>query len=101
MERVACAVLIRGYTGPQPHPDFDQRLHRIQGKHLSPSMLPFLTNPSLGRSEGFLYACSWALTHSWFAFLVPVFPAGLHSTLEARKMVGSNDPEEGATQSRT
>jgi hypothetical protein len=32
MERVtvACAVLIRGYTGPQPHPDSDQQLRRIK-----------------------------------------------------------------------
>ena len=30
MDRVACAVLIRGYTGPHPHPDFDQQLRRIK-----------------------------------------------------------------------
>lgn len=30
MERVACAILIRGYTGPQPNPDFDQQMRRIK-----------------------------------------------------------------------
>lgn len=59
-------------------------------------MLLFLTNPSLDRSEGFLYACSWALiAGSLFLCRCSPWPA---FTLEARSMVGSNDPEEGTTQ---
>jgi hypothetical protein len=47
MERVACAVLIRGYTGPQPHPDFDQQLRRIKANIL-PFHVALLDKPFLG-----------------------------------------------------
>ena len=44
-----------------------------------PFLLLFLTNPSLGRSEGFLYACSWALIiGSLFTCLCQCSPACIH-----------------------
>ncbi len=47
MERVACAVLIRGYTGPQPHPDFDQQLRRIKA-NIFPVYVALLGKPFIG-----------------------------------------------------
>ena len=47
MERVACAVLIRGYTVPQPHPDFDQQLRRIKA-NIFPFHVVLLGKPLVG-----------------------------------------------------
>ena len=56
------------------------RLTTAQNQRQSfPSLLLFLTNPSLGRSEGFLYACSWVLiTGSFFTCWCQCSPACIH-----------------------
>ena len=53
-------------------------------------MLLFLTSSSLGRYEGFPYACSWA-THNWFAFSRADAPQPVF-TLEARNMIEKQKP---------
>jgi hypothetical protein len=102
MERasVACAVLIRAYTGPQPHPDFDQQLRRIKA-NIPPFHVALLDKPFIESLWGTpLGLFGWALiAGSLFSCRCrcvqvprPAF------TLEARNMVGGNDPDEGTTQ---